>query len=107
MDDLGVNGARHAVVELSVQLGQSVHVVDGGVRDIPDGGGFDDVADHELLDRLVLGGAPGTISASDGLDVSSALLGPSVVTTFLSHFEISIFLQPGKQNFKQIETTQL
>jgi len=28
MDDLGVNGARHAVVELGVQLGQSVHFVD-------------------------------------------------------------------------------
>jgi len=107
VDDLGVNGARHAVVELGVQLGQSVHIVDGGVGDISDGGGFDDVTDYELLNRLVLGRAPSAVGASNGLDVSSALLGPSVVTTFLSHFEISIFLQPGKQNFKQIETTQL
>jgi len=91
MDDLGVNGARHAVVELGVQLGQSVDVVDGGVRDISDGGSLDDVTDHELLDRLVLGSAPRTIGASDGLDVSSALFGPSVVTTFLSHFAFEIF----------------
>ena len=32
--------------------------VDGGVRDISDGCGFDDVTNHELLDRLVLGSAP-------------------------------------------------
>jgi len=91
MDDLGVNGARHAVVELGVKLRQSVHVVDRRVGDISNGGSLDDVTDHELLDRLVLGGAPSAIGASDGLDVSSALLGPSVVATFLSHFAFEIF----------------
>jgi len=91
MDDLGVNGARHAVVELGVQLGQSVHGVDGGVRDISDGCGFDDVTNHELLDRLVLGSAPGTVGAADRLDVSPALLGPAIVATFLSHFALEIF----------------
>jgi len=91
MDDLGVNGARHAVVELGVQLGQSVHFVDWGVGDISDGGSLDNVTDHELFDRLILGSAPGAVGTSDRLDVSSALLGPSIVATFLSHFASEIF----------------
>jgi len=94
MDDLGVNGARHAVVELGVQLGQSVDIIDRCIGDISDGGCFDDVTDHKLLNRLIFRGAPRAIGASDGLDVSSALLRSSVVATFLSHFVISIFLQP-------------
>jgi len=85
VDDLGVDGAGHAVVQLGVQLGQSVHIVDGSVRDVSDGCGFDDVTDHKFLDRLVLRGASSTVGASDRLDVSSALLGSSVVATFLSH----------------------
>jgi len=97
MDDLGVNGARHAVVELGVQLGQSVHVVDGGVRNISDGSSLDDVTNHELLDRLVLWSAPGTVGAADRLDVSSALLGPAVVATFLSHFALEIFYNQGEK----------
>jgi len=91
MDDLGVNGAGHAVVELGVQLGQRVHFVDRGVGDVSHGGGLDDVTDHELFDRLILGSAPSAVGASDRLDVSSALLGPSIVATFLSHFVSEIF----------------
>ena len=37
----------------------SLTIVDGSVRDVSDGGSFDDVTDHELLDRLVLRGASG------------------------------------------------
>ena len=33
-------------------------VVDRSVRDISNGGSLDDVTDHKLLDRLVLGSAP-------------------------------------------------
>ena len=32
--------------------------VDRGVGDVSHGGGLDDVTDHELFDRLILGSAP-------------------------------------------------
>jgi len=98
MDDLGVNGARHAVVELGVQLGKGVHIVDGSVGDISDGRRFDDVADHELLNGFVLGSASRAVGASNWLNVSSALLGPSVVATFLSHFAIFDLFSTTKKN---------
>merc|ERR550525_2172268 len=56
--NLGVECAGHAVVEFRVQLGQLVAGVDAGLGDVPHGGGLDDVADHELLDGLVLGTTP-------------------------------------------------
>ena len=52
---LGVDGAAHTVGQLGVELGQLVLGVHAGVGDVPHGGGLDDVADHELLDGLVLG----------------------------------------------------
>lgn len=54
-DNLGVDGARHAVLDLEVELGQHVLLVDGGLGKISDGGGLDHVSDGESLDGLVLG----------------------------------------------------
>jgi hypothetical protein len=69
-----VNGARDAVLQLQVHLGDSVLGEDRGVRDITDSSRLDHVADGETLDGLVLGRASRAVAASDGLDVAAALL---------------------------------
>jgi hypothetical protein len=73
-DNLAVNGARDAVLQLQVHLGDSVLGEDRGVRDITDSSRLDHVADGETLDGLVLGRASRAVAASDGLDVAAALL---------------------------------
>ena len=84
-DDFGVNGARDTVVQLGVELGQSVASVHAVVGDIPDSRGLDDVPDHELADGLVLGASLGAVGAPDGLDVPTVVLVASVVPALLSH----------------------
>ena len=44
-----MNGARHTVVQLRVELRKDIK------RDIPDGSSFNDVPNHKLADSLVLG----------------------------------------------------
>ena len=83
--NLGVDCAGHAVVEFRVQLGQLVAGVDAGLGDVPHGGGLDDVADHELLDGLVLGTRLGAVGAANVLDMAAAVLVTTVVSTLGSH----------------------
>jgi len=52
-----MDGRRDAVVLLQVDLGHSVVLVDGSLGEIAHGSGIDHVADHVLLDGLVLGDA--------------------------------------------------
>ena len=50
-----MDGGLNAVVHLEVKLGELVLLVSGGILDITEGGGINDVADDEALDGLVLG----------------------------------------------------
>jgi hypothetical protein len=54
-----VDGARDAVGETDVELGQGVLGVDRGLGQVTDGGGLDHVLDRVALDGLVLGGSAG------------------------------------------------
>jgi len=56
-NDLAMDGARNAVLQLEVHLGNCVLGKDRGVRNVTDSGRLDHVADGEPLDRLVLGRA--------------------------------------------------
>ena len=85
--DLAVDGAGDAVVDLGVELGELVGGVDGGVGDVPDGGGLDDVLDDELADGLVLGDGLGAVDAADVLDVSASVLVASVVASLGGHLD--------------------
>lgn len=78
-----MDSARHAVVQLRVQLRQNVLLVHGRLGDITDSGRLDDVPDDKLLDRLVLRHASGTVSATHGLHVATVVLATSSVTPFL------------------------
>lgn len=80
-----MDGARDAVVELRVELGQNIGIPDAGLGDITDGGSLHDVADHELLDRLVFGHATGTVGAAHGLHMATVVLVASSITALLGH----------------------
>jgi hypothetical protein len=54
---LGVDGARDAVGETDVELGEGVLGVDRGLGQVTDGGGLDHVLDRVALDGLVLRGS--------------------------------------------------
>lgn len=53
------------------------------IRDVPHCRSLNDVSYHELLDGLILRHTPGTVGATDGLDVSTALLGTTVIPSLL------------------------
>lgn len=50
-----------------------------GLGDISNGGSLNDVPYDKLLDGFVLRDTPGTVGATDGLDMSTSLLGTAVV----------------------------
>lgn len=103
-DNLAVNGARDAVLQLQVHLGHGVLREDGGIRDVTcklnvserdrakrgsqerrtNSSRLNHVADGESLDRLVLGGASRAVAASDGLDVATALLVSAATKSLLA-----------------------
>lgn len=57
--------------------------VDGSLGDVTDSRSLNDVADDELLDRLVLGHTTSTVGASNGLHVSTVVFTTSSITAFL------------------------
>lgn len=84
-DNLSVNSARNTVVDLDVQLGESVLLVNRSLGDISDGSRLDHVADGESLDGLVLRDHTGAVRTSDAANVSSSLLVASVGSSLLRH----------------------
>ncbi len=92
-DNLVMDGARDAVVDLNVQLGQNVLLVDRGIRNVTDGGRLDHVADGEALDSLVLGDHTAAVGAANRGDVATALLVASVGSSLLRHCWLGI--SPG------------
>jgi len=90
-----VNGGLDAVVHLDVKLGHVVVLVDGGLADVTEGGGVDDVSDDEALDRLVLGDGLAGGHTAHALHVSAALLVSSVAASFYGHDVIIILLEVG------------
>lgn len=54
------------------------------VGDIPNGSRFHDVADDELLDRLILRHATSAVGAADGFHMAAVVLAASSITPLLS-----------------------
>ena len=82
-NDAMVNGRLDGVVHLDVSLWGSVVIVHGALADITLACGLDDIPDNEPLDGLVLWDELARHGAEHALDVATALLVPTVVTTFL------------------------
>jgi hypothetical protein len=105
-----MNGARDAVLQLEVHLGDGVLGEDGGIADITcrekhksaivlhwrkthgealvrtDSSRLNHVADGESLDGLVLGSASRAVAAADRVDVAATLLVAAVVLSLLNPF---------------------
>jgi hypothetical protein len=54
----------------------------GCLIDVSDSSCLDDVADHKLLNGLVLGHTPSAVGATDRVHMTSAVLGASSVASF-------------------------
>ena len=83
-NDLSVDSAADAVLQLEVHLGHAVLGEDRGIGDITDGGALDHVADGESLDCLVLGCAARAVGAADRLHMATALLVASATKLLVS-----------------------
>jgi len=81
-----VDGASNTIVDFDVEFWQDVFRVNAGLRDIPHSGTLDHVPHGKPLDGLVLRGAPRAIRASDELDMATAVLVTTIISSFLSHF---------------------
>jgi hypothetical protein len=55
--------------------------IDGGILKIANSSGFDHVADGKALDGLVLGDAASAVETANGLDVATAVLVTSVISS--------------------------
>ena len=82
-NDTGVDGTRHAVLQLDVDLWECevLLIVCVVVLDVSTGGTVDHLSHLEALDSLVLGDASGAVVASNGVLVAAIVLGSTVVSS--------------------------
>ena len=66
------------------QCGTIPTFIHTGIRNVSHSSCLNDVSDDKLLDSFVLGDTAGTVGAAHILGVATALLGASVVSSFLS-----------------------
>ena len=83
----GVDSARDTVVELDVQLGDSVFLIDGSFLKITDSSSFYHVTDSETLDGLILGDTTVTVDTTNNLVVATTVLVTSVISSFTGLFK--------------------
>jgi hypothetical protein len=87
-----MNSGTYAIVTLVVDLWEcellSLLSVNASLAQISHTGGVDHISDDVLSDSFILGHSSGARFASYKLDVSSALLVTSVVSSLLGHFVV-------------------
>merc|ERR1712178_473680 len=86
-DDPQMDSGRDGVVLLVVDLRQGIVVVDRGLAQVTHGSAVDHISNDVLSNGLVLWHASGRGLASNKLDVSSALLVSSSISSLFGHFE--------------------
>ena len=82
-----MNSTAHTVAKLSIQLGKLIAGVNTGLRDIPNGSGFNNVPDDKLLDSLVFRDTFSAVGATNRLHMPSSVLVTSIVPPFRCHSE--------------------
>jgi hypothetical protein len=80
---------RDTVDLLNEELWKSVLIVCRSFADISLRRSINDVSDSESLDSLVLGDTSATVATADGLDVSTTVLGSSVISAFNGHKKLN------------------
>jgi hypothetical protein len=77
-----VDSARDTVVELDVQLGDGIFLVDRGFLKITDSSSFYHVTNGETLDGLILGDTTVTVDTTNNLVMATTVLVTSVISSF-------------------------
>lgn len=97
-DNSGVDSTGDTVVQLVVQLWQSVLLIHRGLGQVPDGCGLHNVSDGDSLNGLVLRNTSSTVQTSDWLDVASALVVSTVGSSLLWHIAAMLVYVGEKRN---------
>ena len=84
-DDSSVDSAGDAVLELDVDLGDSEVIESGVFLKISLGRAIDHISDGVSFNGFILGGQTTAVGANDGLNVTSTLLGSSVISSLGWH----------------------
>lgn len=106
MDDVRVDSARDAVLSLDIKLRGLISGDGGVIHDITLGGGINHVADHEALGGLVLRDEVVALVAPDTINVTTAGLVASSVSSLLGHFSVGIKQQHSRVNTGVIRAKQ-
>jgi hypothetical protein len=80
-----MDGGFHTVVHFQVKLGELVFLVSRSLLNVSERRGIHDVADDETLNRLILRNGLSRGHTTDTLDVTAAVLVPSVIASLDSH----------------------
>lgn len=91
-DSLAMNRARHAIVELDVELGELILIDDAGVLEIAQRTLINDVADSKALDRLILRRFAAAAIAHDQMRVVTPVAVAPVVPPLDGHDEAPVVL---------------
>jgi hypothetical protein len=77
-----VDSARDTVVELDVQLGDGIFLIDRGFLKITDSSSFYHVTDGETLDGLILRNTTVAVDTTNNLVMATTVLVTSVISSF-------------------------
>jgi hypothetical protein len=91
-----MDGGFHTVVHFQVKLGKLVFLVSRGLLDITKRRGIHNVADDKALDGFILRNGLSRGHTSDTLDVTAAVLVPSVIASLNSHDALEL-LKKGQK----------
>ena len=89
-NNTSVDATRDAVDLLNEELWKSVLIVGRSFTNISLRRSINDVSDSESLDCLILGDTSTAVSTANGLDVSTSVLGSSVVSAFNGHKKLKL-----------------
>ena len=87
-DDTVVDSTGDAVLHLNVELRKGVVGNDRSFLDISLGGTIDKISDVESLDGLILTNTTVAVGATDSLDMATAFLGTTSVSSLKTHLII-------------------
>ena len=101
-----MDGTRHTVVHLGVQLGKHISIMHTSLLHISHSSLLHDVPHQETLDSLVLGAALGAVGAADVLDVAAAMLVAPAVPPLERHGRFAPlgggWRRPGEEGMEEL-----
>ena len=100
-DDARVHGARDAVLDLRVDLRETVVLHDRRVAEIAERRRLNDVPHDKALHRLVLGDTAAAVAAAHDRGVATVLLRATSVATLESHPDTNYKKKNNKQTKKK------